>query len=158
MRKVFLAVFLAFALSATTLQAQGVQETGQIGFDKLFVVMQRMIEENSTNPQQKEFAEFLLEFFGNKEEQHKYVLFPLLYVSYSTDFNANNGYYIRAYEKEEFIPDKFDYSECYVRIVRISNNMMKVVLFIGDTDMGYDYIFKYWNNQWWLSTLVDISG
>ena len=83
MRKVFLAVFLAFALSATTLQAQGVQETGQMGFDKLFVVMQRMIEENSTNPQQKEFAEFLLEFFGNKEEQHKYVLFPLLYVSYT---------------------------------------------------------------------------
>ncbi|MGM9791056.1 MAG: hypothetical protein ACI3Y4_01480 [Candidatus Cryptobacteroides sp.] len=158
MRQSFIALLLALQFPVATLQAQDVQETQQMGFEKLFVVIQRIIEENSTNPQQKESAEFLLEFFGNKEEQHKHVLFPLLYVSYSTDFNANNGYYIRAYEKEDYIPDKFDYSECYIRIVRISNNMMKVVIFIGDTDMGYDYIFKYWNNQWWLSTLVDISG
>lgn len=154
MRKVFLAVLLAFALPMATLKAQDVQETQRMGFEKLFVVAHQMIEEDSTDLQQKEFAEFLLEFFGNKEEQHKHVLFPLLYVYHDID----TGYYIRSIEEAAvYSPDSMDYNKCLFRMEQMSVNLMLVEIIIDDTDIGYDYIFKYNNKRWWLSDIIDIS-
>lgn len=153
MRKVFLAVLLAFALPMATLKAQDVQETQRMGFEKLFVVAHQMIEEDSTDLQQKEFAEFLLEFFGNKEEQHKHVLFPLLYVYHDID----TGYYIRSIEEAVYSPDSMDYNKCLFRMEQMSVNLMLVEIIIDDTDIGYDYIFKYNNKRWWLSDIIDIS-
>ena len=155
MRKVSLAVLLALLFPVATLRAQDVQEPERMGFEQLFEVAHRMIEEDSTDLQQKEFAEFLLEFFGNKEEQYKHVLFPILYMYYDID----TGYYIRSIEEAAFSPDLFrlDYNKCVFRMKQLSVNLMLVDINIDDTDISYDYIFKYNNKRWWLSDIIDTS-
>ena len=155
MRKVSLAVLLALLFPVATLRAQDVQEPELMGIEQLFEVAHRMIEEDSTDLQQKEFAEFLLEFFGNKEEQHKHVLFPILYIYYDID----TGYYIRSIEEADFSPDRFrlDYNKCVFRMKQLSVNLMLVDINIDDTDISYDYIFKYNNKRWWLSDIIDTS-
>ena len=153
MRKVSLAVLLALLFPMATLRAQDVQEPERMGFEQLFEVAHRMIEEDSTDLQQKEFAEFLLEFFGNKEEQYKHVLFPILFVDYDID----TGYYMRSIEEAVFSPDRLDYNNCVFRMKQLSVNLMLVEIIINDTDIGYDYIFKYNNKQWWLSDKINIS-
>lgn len=153
MRKVSLAVLLALLFPVATLRAQDIQEPELMGFEQLFEVAHRMIEEDSTDLQQKEFAEFLLEFLGNKEEQYKHVLFPILYMYYDID----TGYYIRSIEEADFSPDRLDYNKCVFRMKQLSVNLMLVEIIIDDTDIGYDYIFKYNNKQWRLSDIIDIS-
>ena len=151
MRKVSLAVLLALLFPMATLRAQDVQEPERMGFEQLFEVAHRMIEEDSTDLQQKEFAEFLLEFFGNKEEQYKHVLFPILFVDYDID----TGYYMLSIEEAVFSPDRLDYNKCVFRMKQLSVNLMLVEINIYDTDIAYYYIFKYNNKQLWLSNIID---